>query len=256
MKTQFYLTILLCLFLYLGYGQGNITKEDKNFLYRHEFSAGIKLQTNSYGIYLEKVWIKNIYTKKFIQFDLLYHYDIRQKKMDGLAIGDRTYKKFVYGKRNDIFALKFNFGYRKTIAERAMQKNGVALYFCYSAGFNLGIEKPYFLFLRDVDNVNDVNAESYNNENKDRFLNNSGTNGQIVGYAGFARGWGDIKPLFGGNLKLGLHFDWARQSVFIKSLEVGANLDVYHRSVNILATRNNKPYILNAYINFQLGKRW
>lgn len=231
-------------------------KEYKDFYYKHEFSAGIKLQTNSYGLFAEKVWIKSIYSKRVLQLDLMYHIDPQQKKLDGLVIGDRTFKKYVYAKRNDFFAIKVNYGYRRTIAERAMQKNGVAFYFVYMLGVNLGLEKPYYLYLRDVDNINVVNAEGYSNGNKDRFLNNSPTNGQIIGYAGFQYGFREIKPLFGGNIKLGLHFDWAKQSMFVKALEVGFNLDVYNRSVQILASNKNKPYLLSAYLNFQLGKRW
>lgn len=232
------------------------TFEYKDRLYRHEFSAGLTLRTNSYGLHAEKVWIKNIYSKRLLQLEMLLHYDSRQKKLEGSTIGDRTYRKYYYGKINDFFALKLNYGYRKTIAERAMQKSGVAVYFTYTAGFNLGIEKPYFLYLRDIDNINSVRAESYSNDNKDRFLNNSPTNGQIVGFAGADKGWSNIKPLFGGNIKLGLHFDWAKQSEFIKALEVGFQFDVYHRPINFMAGKNNKPYLLAAYLNFQLGKRW
>ena len=228
----------------------------KDKYYKHEFSAGLKIQTNSYGLFAEKVWINTIYSKKIIQLDLMYHIDPQQKKLVGEVIGDRTYKKYIYGKRNDFFSIKFNYGYRRTIAERAMQKNGVAVYFIYLLGVNLGIEKPYYLYLRDVDNVNVVHEEAYSNANKDRFLNNSPNNGQIVGYAGFKYGFNQMKPLFGGNIKLGLHFDWAKQSEFIKALEVGINLDVYHRNVTILANNKNRPYLLSAYLSFQLGKRW
>lgn len=236
--------------------QKNDDKEYKDFYYKHEVSGGVRIQTNSYGIFLEKVWINSIYSKKLIQLDINYYVDPHQKKLDGLVIGDRTYKKYVYAKQNDFFAIKLNYGYRKTIAERAMQKNGVALYFVYMLGVNLGIEKPYYLFLRDVDNLNDVNAEKYSAENKDRFLNNSPNNGQIVGYAGFQYGLKNMKPLIGGNLKLGLHFDWAKQSMFIKALEVGTMLEVYQRNIAILASNKNKPYFLSAYLSFQLGKRW
>ncbi|MEI6310617.1 MAG: hypothetical protein WCP57_00010 [Bacteroidota bacterium] len=256
MKRIVFLLVLLLIVVESIIAQKATDKEYKDFYYKHEFSGGIKVQTNSYGLFLEKVWINSIYSKKLIQLDLMYYVDPMQKKLDGLVLGDRTYKKYVYAKRNDFFAIKFNYGYRKTIAERAMQKNGVALYFVYMAGINLGIEKPYYLYLRDIDNINDVNAEPYSNANKDRFLNNSPTNGQIVGYAGFAYGFKGMQALVGGNIKLGLHFDWAKQSDFIKALEVGAQLDIYHRNVNILATNKNKPYLVSAYLNFQLGKRW
>lgn len=253
MKKRIFIFFFINCFILTLFSQKNKDDEYKDRYYKHEFSAGLKIQTNSYGLFAEKVWISSIYSKKVLQLDAMYHIDPLQKKLPGQVIADRTFKKYVYAKRNDFFAIKINYGYKRTIAERAMQKNGVAVYFVYMIGVNIGIEKPYYLFLRDVDNVNDMNAEAYSNENKERFLNNKD---QIIGYAGFKYGLNQMKPLFGGNIKLGLHFDWAKQSDFIKALEVGINLDIYNRNVNILANNKNKPYLLAAYFNFQLGKRW
>jgi hypothetical protein len=162
----------------------------------------------------------------------------------------------VYGKQNDFFSFQLNYGYRKTIAEKAQQKGGVALYFVYMVGASLGFEKPYYLVLKDADNQNKTVIEKYSSANADRFLDNSINNPQIAGYAGLQYGFKDMKFLPGGHLKLGLQFDWAGKDQFIRALEVGVSSNIYYRNVNILIRKDNKPFLLGAYISFQLGKRW
>jgi hypothetical protein len=110
--------------------------------------------------------------------------------------------------------------------------------------------------VKDADYQNKNVIEKYSSANADRFLDNSINNPQIAGYAGLQYGFKDMKFLPGGHLKLGLNFDWAGKDQFIRALEVGVSTNVYYRNVNILIRKDNKPFLLNAYISFQLGKRW
>ena len=239
-----------------GQTTGLATKSEKEILYFHEASGGIRLHTNAISVFAEKGWIKNIHNKKILQVEFSYFFSPNQKRQQGNSSNNVSYKGYVYGKQNDFFSFQLNYGYRKTIAEKAQQKGGVALYFVYMVGASFGFEKPYYLVLKDADDQNKTVIEKYSSANADRFLDNSINNPQIAGYAGLQYGFKDMKFLPGGHLKLGLNFDWAGKDQFIRALEVGVSTNVYYRNVNILIRKDNKPFLLNAYISFQLGKRW
>ncbi len=232
-----------------------LKRDKKEFLYRHEVSAGLRVHTNSVTVFLEKVWIESIYNRNIIQAEYSYFFEPRQKRQDGTTIGNRQYKNYVYGKVNNFFCFRFNYGQRRTIAEKA-KKSGVALYLTYMGGVSLGVEKPYFLELRDPDDPTITSPERYSAENADRFLDNDPSTGKIAGYAGFEYGWKNLTPVPGGHAKVGLNFDWGKHDQFIKALEVGVAADIYYKRVNILVTKTNNPYFLSAYASIQLGKRW
>jgi len=247
---------LLCSLASKAQGIQDILKKDKKeFLYRHELSAGLRVHTNSVTVFLEKVWIESIYNRNVIQAEYSYFFDPRQKRQDGTTIGNRQYKNYVYGKVNNFFCFRFNYGQRRTLAEKA-KKSGVALYLMYMGGVSLGIEKPYYLELRDPDDPTLTMPEKYSADNADRFLDNNPSTGKIAGYAGVQYGWKDLKPVPGGHAKIGLNFDWGKHDQFIKALEVGVAADIYYKRVNILVTKTNNPYFLSAYASIQLGKRW
>lgn len=238
-------------------GKGLLAPKDtKEFRYLHEASAGLRIHSDAVTCFAEKAWIKNIYNKKVLQVEFTYFFDPRQRRQEGTSIGNRNYKSFIYGKQNNFFAFHLNYGYRKTIAEKA-KRSGVALYFVYMAGFSLGLEKPYYLELRTLEDPNVTRPERYTSENADRFLDyKPGGAGTVAGYAGMQYGFGKMKPVPGGHIKLGLHFDWAGHEQFIRALELGVSADIYYRKVNVMINNYNKPYFINAYLSFQIGKRW
>ena len=231
-------------------------KKEKEILYFHEASGGLRIHTNAIGGFIEKGWIKNIHNKKILQLEFSYFFSPNQKRQQGNSPNKNVLNGYVYGKQNDFFSFQLNYGYRKTIAEKAQQSGGVALYFVYMVGISIGFEKPYYLTLKDPDDASKTVIEKYSASNADRFLDNSPTNPQIAGYAGIRYGFKDMKVLPGGHLKIGLHFDWASQDKFIRGLELGLSSNVYYRNVNMMIRNDNKPFLLNAYLSFQLGKRW
>jgi hypothetical protein len=63
-----------------------------------------------------------------------------------------------------------------------------------------------------------------------------------------------IQPgIFG---KFALNFEYATERALIRSLEVGAIVDGYHKDVEILAFSNNYPVYVSFYLSLQFGKKW
>jgi hypothetical protein len=57
-------------------------------------------------------------------------------------------------------------------------------------------------------------------------------------------------------VKSGFTFDWAQSDDAIKSLEVGATLDLYYKEVPLMILDNNSFYYPNLYLSLQFGKKW
>jgi phosphopantetheinyl transferase (holo-ACP synthase) len=56
--------------------------------------------------------------------------------------------------------------------------------------------------------------------------------------------------------KFGFNFDWAGKENIVKSIELGAQVDVYYRKLPVMITSRNRPYIFNLYLAYQMGKRY
>lgn len=246
-----------------GFSQSNLSsREHKDFLYRDEMSGGFAVHSFAYSLFIEKARIKSIYKKQIFQADFTYYKHPKEKRQPGVDYQGKAYKSYVYGKKNNFFAFHFRYGYRHTIGEKA-NHSGVGVYFTYMLGASLGYLKPYYLELFKTDgslsNL-ETSSEKYTAENAERFLDNSQNSPSgipsIAGYTGFQKGFKDIEPVFGGNIKLGLHFDWGKYDAFIKALEVGVMADVYYKKIDMMIIENNHPYIINVYASLQLGKRW
>ncbi len=259
MKNQPILLLVILVLNCSAFAQQSKETKDQNIkevLYFHEMSGGLRIHTNAISGFLEKGWIKNIHNKKILQLEFSYFFSPNQKRQQGSSSNKNFFNGYIYGKQNDFFSLQLNYGYRKTIAEKAVKSGGVAVYFVYMIGASLGFEKPYYLSLKDPDDVTKTVIEKYSAANADRFLDNSPNNPQIAGYAGIRYGFKDTKIVPGGHLKLGLHFDWASHDKFIRAIEVGLSSNIYYRNINIMVRNDNKPFLMNAYVSFQIGKRW
>ncbi len=237
--------------------------DQKDLVYKNEFSVGIKLLSNSWSIFGERAKILSIWKTRFFDFAFMEYKNYKQTKqqpVDYYNISSflDSNKDYFFGKQNNFYVIHLGYGYKKRIADKA-DKNGVRLSMTYLGGFSLGLTKPYYLEYIDSTYVEEnvttyiIVNERYSEENADKFLDES----LITSASGFSLGLREIKPIPGVYGKIGLNFDWASNDQFVKALEVGVNLDVYYKRVPIMVgSDHNKPYFLGAYLSFQMGKRW
>ncbi|MEX0813673.1 MAG: hypothetical protein WD048_15755 [Chitinophagales bacterium] len=238
--------------------------ESDEIIYRHEYSVGARLMSNGWQLFFDRSWIKDIENTRSFQIEFGEIRSYTEKKQSPETPGYRTTsgvdvnrKKFFYGKQNKFFFLRFAYGNKKIIANKA-EKNGVRIGLTYMGGITLGLLKPYFLELAyEVRNQPGeqyllVN-QKYTDVNEDKYLDIYSINGASK----FKYGLKEIEPVPGAYVKLGLNFDFASREKIVKMIEAGVMLDVFYKRVPIMVDNDdNKIVNFSAYVSFQIGKRW
>ena len=158
-------------------------------------------------------------------------------------------KSYIYGKLNAIFNFRGSYGIQKQL-NRKPYWGGVELRFLYAGGISLAVAKPVYLYILNqaADNKYYITEERYDPDN--HFSDN------IHGRAPFTKGFGELDVYPGLHAKIGLDFDYAVYRTKLKSLQIGAILDVFPRPVPIMAFNDADYYFLTFYINFNFGKRY
>jgi len=175
------------------------------------------------------------------------------------TITQRVSRAYVFGKANQLYALRVGFGTRKYISEKARQR-GVAVGYSYEFGPTLGLLKPYYL---EVDAAEPGNRGAiidirYDGDNADRFLNKD----RIFGASVWSMGLDEIKLRPGLHVKAAAHFGFGAYDEMAKSLEVGMMADFLLGNTDIMIESDltpgitNSPLFLSLFVKVQLGKRW
>lgn len=230
------------------------TADGENAIYKSEWSVGMRFHTNAISGFFEYVWIKDIKRRKLIQVNLFGYNDYRDKRIKTIIPAfsqDVTAKKYFYGKKNQFYSIQLMYGYRKVIANKS-EEEGVKLAVTYMGGLSIGALKPYYLdlYYPIVDGF-EIKSERFSNENEQVFLDKN----KIIGSSGFSRGFSKMTFAPGITAKVGLNFDFARKNTLVSSIEVGSQIDVFYKKLDVYVGGNNKPYILNLYLSMQIGNR-
>src|SRR5690606_29222235 len=109
---------------------------------------------------------------------------------------------FVYGKRNVFYQLKLSAGQQLLIGGKG-NKNGVSVYGIGTGGLSLGILRPYYVEVQDMDNKN--RFVKYDSPDSALFLSQ-----RIIGGAGLTKGWNEMKFVPGLHAKTAIRFDYNR----------------------------------------------
>ncbi len=231
-------------------GQNTDKYTTQDFVYEKEFTAGIKLLSNGYGVELNFKKTPNIRYKTVKQFEFVELKDPSEFRQTSLAsFGARsTPRSYIFGKQNNFYALNFSYGQDRIITRKG-RKNGVSLYWSWKGGPSLGLLKPYYLSLREGDGS--FSNERYSEENRASFLDFN----QIAGASGFSYGLGEIKIKPGIQARVSTGADWASKRDYIKSAEVGFVLNVYASDIDIMLERDNSFWFANLYVGVLFGRK-
>ena len=159
-------------------------------------------------------------------------------------------KGFYYGKLNTLQILRPGFGYQKILYGKE-QKKSLEIRFCYFVGASLGFAKPIYLEILHETSMQfefDLTTEKYNPD--EHFVDN------IYGRAPYFKGFDEMKIYPGGYAKMGLSFEYADLHDDLKAIETGITVDVYPKTIPIMAYAKNQQVYLSLYINFIYGKKW
>lgn len=220
-----------------------------------EFSAGLRLNTDGYGIVVDKGWVRGgeefgqknnnrFFHVRLLQFELIEHKHPKEIASSSLFSGI-TSGSYILGKINKFYAFKVGYGERRMIAGKPDPGN-VAIHWVYLGGVSAGLVKPYYLqLLRQGDaKYSDSIVQDFVSPNN------------IAGKAPFTKGLNELKLIPGFHLKTGLHFDFATSRKMVLALELGAMGEYYTSKIEQMVGQDPRAMFLNFYATLQIGKRW
>ncbi|MEI7594617.1 MAG: hypothetical protein WCK02_02635 [Bacteroidota bacterium] len=223
---------------------------ERGILYRYEKSGGLQIHTQGFGMHYRTGKHLTGYSKTTLEFDLVGMKHPKEVKSVSSLYVDA--KSFVYGKLNTLTILRTGLGVQKIINSKGRGiKSAVEVRYFYFLGGSLGFAKPVYLYIVKgfTSNYKIITAtEKYNPQI--HYPEN------IFGRASFVNGIDEIKIHPGGYAKFGLSFDYAAYEEEVKSIEIGAILDAYPKSIPIMATKTNNNLFLTFYMSFNIGKRF
>ena len=221
----------------------------------HEFGlhGGFLMRGFNLGFTYGEIMPSNKTRFILVEFAELRSAKERRKRQDLFGTVPNNGQAFIYGKQNNFYTLRLGVG-QKVYFSESVGRRGVNLAYSYSAGFNLGMLKPYYLKIiyRDSWGSPNIRPEAYNEENRFRFLDPT----QIEGPAGFSYGWGDLRLRPGIFLRSSLWIDLGEWDDVLRAFELGLCADVFARPVPIMVDGNHAPVFFNLFLNFHLGGRW
>ncbi len=221
-----------------------------------ELSAGIRLNSDGYGIVVDKGWLKGgesygqnnrdrFFNVRLLQFELIerkHPKEMRSNSAFGISFTPNSY---ILGKINNFYAFKIGYGQRRMIAGKPDPGN-VSIHWVYLGGISAGLLKPYYLKIAGLGEV------KYSDSLENEFI----SPGRIEGRAPFTKGFNEIKLVPGMHLKTGLHFDFATSRKTVLALELGVNGEFYTQKIEQMVGQDPKALFFNFYASLQFGKRW
>jgi len=255
------IVILLLIFPLFLIGQismmsGNRNLNLKGVIYKKEFSFEAKLHTLGFAIGFNRGTIKSYHTTKYYHFDIGYLKSYKEKKSNLVSTGLNIFNTYSYGKRNYFFQSRLGLGIKKYLTEKESYK-GIAIGYSIEGGVNLGILKPYYLYVKtfSADDNPILEQISYSEENEQLFLDEN----NIYDKGTFFKGFSKIKFVPGIHINAAAHFAFKAYEKPVYAFETGIMIDAFIKRIPIMVETSsfkNNSIFLNVYINVQIGRRW
>ena len=242
LKSTFFAFFLLILFseTYCQDVSGNVPK----IFYRNEKTVGVHLNTNGWGVGYRYGSRINYFEKKLYEVDVSIIKHPKEIKSSSSFLASES---FVFGKLNYVFDLRIGFGKQKEIYTKR-GPGSVAVRYFYSIGPEIALLKPiYYKILYPLnDSVYGVREEKFNPDIH--------TSGGISGKTSFFNGFDELKVVPGAYVKLGFNFEFSQSETLIHALEAGAMVQVFGKSLDIMAVDDNQQYFFTLFVSYRFGK--
>jgi hypothetical protein len=240
------LLIMAVFFLYCLvslFAQGEL--DEQQVIFRNERSYAVMLNSDGLGLSYHEAKRVDYLNKRLLEIDAgtLKH----PKEHRAPNIYSQNAGSIVFGKMNTVFYLRGGIGHQHEIYKKA-DLGGVAIRYVYSAGPVLAIYKPiYYKVLYSTPNpqVYDIREE--------KFDVSIAVPWDIYSKASFTKGLGEIKVLPGLYGKAGFNFEYSKEDKVIHSIEIGAQINVFPKSIPIMASTQNKAIYFSLFVSYRFG---
>jgi len=232
------------------YAQRRAKVEDAEETYKSFTSVGITTNTNS-GILggvvfrksnaiSSKMFGKNQY--RYLAIELVNVKHPKELSQQDFVTGAR----FVYGKRNYLFALRPEYGREITLFNRH-EDEGISISGIVAVGPSFGLEKPYMVQFQDKDGR--VVTRSLKMEpNTDPYDG-------AIGAGSFFSGFGQMKIVPGLHLKTALSFELSAFRENVTGVEIGFIAEAYSREIQLMTIAQNRSFYSSGYITLYFGSK-
>ncbi|MBS1748471.1 MAG: hypothetical protein JST63_01050 [Bacteroidetes bacterium] len=211
---------------------------------------GIKLNSDGWGIAYEHGRSNSVTRTTIYQIELNEKKHRKEEKQNiSTDAGGFIFfgNPFVYGKRNIFYQLKLSAGQQLLIGGKG-NKNGVSVYGIGTGGLSLGVLRPYYVEVQDLDNKS--RFVKYDSPDSALFLSQ-----RIIGGAGLSKGWNEMKFVPGLHAKTALRFDYNRFNTILSAIEGGVNAEYYFKDINQMVYSPSRKFFINVYVSLLFGKR-
>ena len=240
------LGLLIChLALAVIQAQGEIARQSPIF-FRNEQSLALLLNSNGYGI--NGRYAKRINARRKTIFDIDF-VGIKHPKEVRISNNFISNRSFVYGKQNSFFNLRVGYGKQKELY-RKIDKGGISIRRFFSFGPTAGFIKPIYYEVFET-NQSNPGSEYYLTDKK---FNTSIHQTSIYGRSSFCKGFNEIEVVPGIHGRLGISFEYSRQSITLHALEGGIMLDAFPKKIPIMATEDNSFIFFSLFVSYRFGK--
>ena len=237
-RVRFFFSLLFLLTTFFVFSQGELdTIRD----YRRN-SKSIDFSLNSNGYALGFRFCKRLtgFSSRLLGLQLAW---LRHPKEVRVYNSYGSQSKFVYGKLNHFFTFRLYYGHQKELYSK--REGGVAINSHYLIGPSFGLLKPIYYDV--IKHENTIITERFD----ENYIRNIG---QIYGGASFFKGIDEISVLMSAFAKVSLDFNINnKESMSINSLEMGVMIDVFQKTVPIMASDVNDFYFITFFIAYRFG---
>lgn len=222
--------------------------EEKPVLMKNEATGGLIFHTGSWGIQFRRSFNQTGYKKLMFEADFVGMKHPKEIKSVNQAFDNA--RSYVYGKKNAFDILRLGAGRQHTVYSKA-ERNGVEVRALYSGGLSLGILKPVYLnILKPTGTFGEFDVVTEKYDPNQHYIDN------IYGRAPFTEGLDQLFFKPGAYAKVGFNFEYAPIFEDVKSLEIGAIIDLYPEKIPIMAFAENKQFFLTFYLTIMYGRKW
>ncbi len=244
----------LILFLLLLNGTAVLAQqtiyEETRVPYKRELYGGILLHGDGWGVHFYHAKYNTARDRRLLGIEVVGMKHPKEVKSFNPYYEDA--RGYFYGKSNALLILRPTYGRKLQLTDK-IRRSGAEVNFIWGIGPSIGLLKPVYLQIGKPDRI------PYENIAVERYDPAIHDVQNIYGRATWFNGVGEIKPYLGGFGRVALSFEYSTETTGLKGLEVGAMVDVYQKTVPIMAELEgvrNKQFFFQFYLALQFGKKF
>jgi hypothetical protein len=233
---------LLCVAFALN-AQGEIDEQQKVF-FRNERSFAVLLNSDGIGVSYRGAKRIDYLNKRLLEVEagtLKHPKEYRLSNPWFQSTGS-----FVFGKLNSVFYLRGSIGHQHELYKKA-DLGGIAVRYFYSAGPVLAIYKPIYYKVLYLVSSNEYELRD------EKFSTSIALPQDIYSKASFTKGLDETRVLPGLFAKAGFNFEYSKKDKIIHAIEIGAQVNAFHKQIPIMASTDNKSIYFSLFVSYRFG---